>query len=338
LSFLASRFPTLALTTTVCGLGTHNLACGSRTDLPLRTTCSVEGERSPCEDACGEGWVECENGVWSTCRHDETTEACDDACGVGVRRCEQGQWGACEVPRVELACSSKCGQGVEICEAGVWSACDAPVPLPPALRVRVRDFNDTHPDFERPWDEILSREPELGILDNELGPDDKPIFVGPAWSITSASTFSQWYRDVPGVNLGEDLELPLIVHPLQEGFYFYKDETFFPIDGELFGNQGRVHNYHFTLEAITSFTYRGGEVFRFHGDDDFWVFVNRKLAIDLGGLHPPRAGEVQLDEAASKLGLALGNVYPLHLFFAERHTVASNFIVETTLNDIGPCP
>jgi len=162
--------------------------------------------------------------------------------------------------------------------------------------------------------------------------------VGPAWSIESAATFGQWYRDTQGVNLPQDMELPLIVHPLQEGLYIYKDEAFFPIDNQLFGNQGRPHNYHFTLEARATFTYVGGEVFRFHGDDDFWIFINRKLAIDLGGLHPPRAGEILLDEAAERLGLEPGRVFALDLFFAERHTISSNFTIETTLNDIGPCP
>ena len=40
---------------------------------------------------------------------------------------------------------------------------------------------------------------------------------------------------------------------------------------------------------------------------------------------------VTLDDVAEDFELVLGESYPLHLFFAERHTVASTFTVDTTL-------
>ncbi|HIK46624.1 MAG TPA: fibro-slime domain-containing protein, partial [Leptolyngbyaceae cyanobacterium M65_K2018_010] len=49
----------------------------------------------------------------------------------------------------------------------------------------------------------------------------------------------------------------------------------------------RNNTYHFTLEAETTFIYRGDEEFAFFGDDDLWVFIDDKLVMDLGGLHPP---------------------------------------------------
>jgi fibro-slime domain-containing protein len=67
------------------------------------------------------------------------------------------------------------------------------------------------------------------------------------------------------------------------------------------------------------------------GDDDLWVFVNGRLAIDLGGLHPPASSTLDLDAAASALGIVAGQQYSLDLFHAERHTEASNFRVDTTL-------
>jgi fibro-slime domain-containing protein len=77
--------------------------------------------------------------------------------------------------------------------------------------------------------------------------------------------------------------------------------------------------------------YSGGERFSFTGDDDLWVFINGRLAIDLGGLHPPAGNMLDLDTAANELGIVPGGQYSLDLFHAERHTEASNFRVDTTL-------
>ena len=119
--------------------------------------------------------------------------------------------------------------------------------------------------------------------------------------------------------------------------FAFSDGSFFPLDGQLFGNQGRPHNYHFTFEVSTAFAYRGGEVFRFTGDDDVWVFINRRLAIDLGGVHGPESASVDLDARAGELGITSGEIYSLHLFFAERHTTQSSFRVETTIAELDLC-
>ncbi len=87
------------------------------------------------------------------------------------------------------------------------------------------------------------------------------------------------------------------------------------------------HIHHFTTEIHTSFQYNGGETFTFTGDDDVWVFINKKLVIDLGGVHGNSPGMVALDT----LGLTPGLVYPLDVFHAERHTVQSNFRIDTTI-------
>ena len=76
---------------------------------------------------------------------------------------------------------------------------------------------------------------------------------------------------------------------------------------------------------------QGGERFNFTGDDDLWVFVNGKLAIDLGGVHGPMAGNVDMDAQANNLGLEIGQVYDIDFFFAERHTTQSNFTITTTI-------
>ncbi|HWZ89874.1 MAG TPA: fibro-slime domain-containing protein, partial [Polyangiaceae bacterium] len=82
----------------------------------------------------------------------------------------------------------------------------------------------------------------------------------------------------------------------------------------------------------TQFSYTGGETFQFQGDDDVWVFINGKLTVDLGGLHPRTLGTVSLDASATMLGLQKGNVYSLDLFHAERHTDKSTFRIDTNLS------
>ena len=162
---------------------------------------------------------------------------------------------------------------------------------------------------------------------------------GEGTSSHTAEEFAQWYRDVPGVNLSTGLEITLYREPGTNKYvfddksddFFLSAGGFFPINGELYGNYSSTgKNFHFTFELATEFTFQAdsGQIFRFIGDDDVWVFIDGKLVIDLGGVHGALEQTIELDRLS---WLVDGETYSLHFFFAERHTTQSNFRVETTL-------
>jgi len=166
----------------------------------------------------------------------------------------------------------------------------------------------------------------------ELGDDRKPVFQGSTSvdpTIKDPAQFADWYRTVDGLNKAYRLQIWFAPN---NGVTSFQSTQFFPLDGKGFGNENNNHNYHFTTEIHTRFKYEGGESFKFTGDDDVWVFINGKLAIDLGGVHNAEDAAIDIDARAGELGLTKGKVYPFDMFQNERHTADSNFRADTTLN------
>jgi fibro-slime domain-containing protein len=206
------------------------------------------------------------------------------------------------------------------------------------LHATIRDFRASHADFENRA--FISDVALPGIVKDELGADRKPVYAatGATRETTGPSEFAQWYNDVPGVNMTFSVDIALSKDA--SGKYVYDSQAFFPIDdkgpNEATDTAGKPHNYHFTTEIHTRFDYRGGEVFTFLGDDDVWVFINHKLAIDLGGLHRSLRQSVDLDAATAKLGITRGQRYDMDIFHAERMATESNFRIETTIDCLIP--
>jgi len=208
------------------------------------------------------------------------------------------------------------------------------------LIAKVRDFrSDTHPDFEK-----YTGSGTKGLLESTLGTDGKPVFktTGSPIQITSAASFKDWYNDTAGVNIAVVVPLTLTPMPNKPDSYEFVSDAFFPIDNKGFAaaptsepmrmaEDLQLHNFSFTTEVHTSFTYQGGDVFSFNGDDDLWIFVNGKLALDLGGLHSSLDGTIDFDAMATQLGIERGKTYKMDIFHAERHTTASHFKVRTNI-------
>jgi fibro-slime domain-containing protein len=189
----------------------------------------------------------------------------------------------------------------------------------------LRDIRERHSDFGGDITNL-----QRGLVQDTLGADGKPVLSAnfDDGFIQSAESFRQWYQSEPEVNFPYALALYLAPN---NGKFSFESHDFFPVDGTGFGNEGQNHNFSFTFELHTRFRYQGGEVFQFSGDDDLWVFVNGRLAIDLGGVHAAANQNINLDNAANRLGIAPGNEYALDFFQAERHATQSNFQIDTTL-------
>jgi len=191
-------------------------------------------------------------------------------------------------------------------------------------------------DFEGPITGLVT-----GMVSPTLNASGLPDYVAPTGTgAADADSFTNWYTDVAGVNMSKAFSLTLTETAPGSGIYSYSNGNFFPVDGELFGNQGNSHNYHFTmhLEGLLSFdgdTVGGNDTFAFTGDDDLWIYVDGKLLMDLGGVHGATTDTFSESDLIAA-GLLANTFYDLDVFFAERHTTQSSFTITTSLTVLAP--
>lgn len=164
----------------------------------------------------------------------------------------------------------------------------------------------------------------------KIGADRTPAYAFTGRSrqgtVRSPDSFYKWYHN------SEQTKNENITLTMQQvgssSMYQYSNSNFFPIDNKGWKDKVNGHNFAFCLETHAYFGYSGGEVFNFEGDDDVFVYINDMLVIDLGGVHPAQTASVALDTIP---GLEQGKNYRFDFFYCERHTVASNLKIQTSL-------
>lgn len=119
---------------------------------------------------------------------------------------------------------------------------------------------------------------------------------------------------------------------------------FYPIDGLGYEQSGLLsetsainngdNNGSFTLRGESQFVYEHDKelYFTFTGDDDVYMYINGKLALDLGGAHGRNTKTVKLNDLnAKEYGLVEGQVATFTFFYMERCSDASTFGIETNM-------
>jgi fibro-slime domain-containing protein len=312
---------------TTIGAAAFEARCGARTALPIAEMCGDAGSMRRCQDSCGEGEQVCQYGYWQPCVVPSATRSCSNTCGAGEQTCIEDGWLPCSVPVATRPCASLCGPGTETCADDVWGACNAALPVPPTLTATARNSPPGNPDFLQM---CCSGGPDPGIVASTLGPDDKPVYAGNpitgTFTTHGLADFNQWYNNGPGV-VPTTISLPFMPEAGMPGFNVFDNQAFFPI-GDI----------DFTVEAHARILYVGGESYGFASDDDLWVFINRTLAVDLGGVHPALSAGVDLDQMASQLGIVKGQMYPLDMFYANRQPPGAVLMISIPQSDLWSCP
>ncbi len=333
--------PGAACTVTVCGNGTPE-----------------GGEQ------CDDGNLRAYDGCDPTCHKEPVCTAgagCSAVCGDGLKypteSCDDGN------TRSGDGCSATCTE-----EAGFTCATQVQA-LPDFVDLPVvyRDFKrgdgaanlaaSGHPDFQA----FCCGSP-TGMVAGLLDGDGKPVFLSSQGLLTSPAEFAKWFRDdalnkteLGGLRLKKQADQSYVFDsalsnpdgtPNPSGQFFpltNKGWTAASVPAAQREALLAGYNYHFTSEVKFWFSHDASAPapkLEFSGDDDVFVFVNGRLAVDIGGVHGALSKSVTIHPtcigvpntvtdvckiAGTDLGLIDKGVYEIAVFQAERHTDESNY-------------
>ena len=142
---------------------------------------------------------------------------------------------------------------------------------------------------------------EQGIVSGKLGTDYLPIAEGGSYTSNKGvkgENFARWFTAVDGKSKNIPSVLNLTYSESNASFD-YENEKFYPVDGLGFKDEDvDGHNHLFTLNLGIPFRVLKSDeqTFDITADDDTWVFIGDKLVLDMGGIHEPITGRLQIAE------------------------------------------
>lgn len=138
---------------------------------------------------------------------------------------------------------------------------------------------------------------EQGLVDYYLNDEYLPVGLGGSYISNRGMTdLTRWFSNVDGKSQSYTGQIQL-TYDKDNALLSYKNNEFYPLDDVKFSANDSVnqdgHNHLFTMSFAIPFTptVGGDEHFVIDADDDTFVFVGDRLALDLGGIHEPMRGE-----------------------------------------------
>eukprot|EP00808_Paulinella_micropora_P000985 g57118.t1 len=163
------------------------------------------------------------------------------------------------------------------------------------------------------------------------------------WFLTDEQGLDKGYPLTSLINMQRVYSVALAKLNSSLNVFTYFAGSFYPIDGQLLGNEGDSNNYFFTWEIKTFLTYKPGDVLRYESVDDMWVYIDGKIPTgwNLGGIPgyfnpatvPPPFPFFQIQ--LNNLGLMSGITYRVDIFYAHRSRRAPGIKIE--LPDFSIC-
>ena len=187
---------------------------------------------------------------------------------------------------------------------------------------------------------------EKGLVNYDLSEEYMPVTTGEGRLTPNRGIdFARWFDAVEGKSAQYVGNLKL-EYDAEKARFSFSQKEFYPLDEVEFSKGDGVnnggHNHLFTMNFAVPFTVllSGEESFGITADDDTWVFVGNKLAIDMGGVHEATAGRFVIHDngevysavgdeelAYSGITVGAGEGQLVRIFHADRDSADSVFSV-----------